>query len=95
MVLLFPGFEGTKIFQWCRGHQSRVTVLFPAEPFFDRCVNRVLKEYRAGKQVLAWGDREGLDRLRAKLKERNIPSVSFQEHHHRPRPPKQETPQFL
>lgn len=85
MVFLYRGFDGSQTFKWCRGYQNRVTVLFPAEPFFDRCIERVLREYREGKEVLAWGNREGLDLLRATLKERNIPTVAFSEQ--QPSPP--------
>lgn len=78
MILIYHGFEGSKVFKWCRSHANRVTVLFPAEPFFDRCIERVLKEHRMGKAVLAWGNREGLVRLRTALKERHIPAVPFE-----------------
>lgn len=77
MVLIYQGFEGSKVFKWCRGHANRITVFFPAEPFFDRCMDRVLKEYRVGKSILAWGNSEGLDRLRKVLKERHIPAMPF------------------
>lgn len=89
MVLIYRGFEGSKVFKWCRGHTNRVTVLFPAEPFFDRCVDRVLREYRLGKSVLAWGNREGLERLRDVLKARHIPTVPFDGAPARRSPPSQ------
>lgn len=79
-VLIYRGFEGSKIFGWCRKDPDhRATVLFPAEPFFDRCIERVLKWHLMGKTVLAWGNREGLDRLKAVLKERQISCVPFSE----------------
>ena len=77
MVLVYRGFEGNKVFKWSRGDAGRVTVMFPAEPFFDRCIHRVLDESRAGKSVLAWGDPEGLARLRDTLTEMHIPIVPF------------------
>lgn len=79
MVLMYRGFEGNRVFKWCRGHADRVTIMFPAEPFFDRCINRVLDETRSGKSVLAWGDPEGLDRLRTVLRERHIHVFPFTE----------------
>jgi len=75
MVLMYQGFEGGKVFKWARGNKSHITVMFPAEPFFDRCIDRVLREYRAGSSVLAWGDPAGLNRLSETLKERRIPLV--------------------
>ena len=85
MVLIYRGFEGSKVFKWARGHANHVTVMFPAEPFFNRCIDRVLREYRAGKSVLAWGDPVGLSRLREALKAANIPIVPFGEATRRPR----------
>ena len=79
MVLMYRGFEGNKVFRWCRGHADRVTIMFPAEPFFDRCITRVLDETRAGKSVLAWGEPAGIDRLRSVLKERHIHAFPFTE----------------
>ena len=75
MVFMYQGFEGGKVFKWARGNKSHVTVMFPAEPFFERCIDRVLQEYRAGSSVLAWGEAAGLNRLRDALKERRIPTV--------------------
>ena len=86
MVLMYRGFEGSKVFKWARGHSDRVTVMFPAEPFFNRCVDRVLQEYRAGKSVLAWGDPVGLARVQHALKEHNVPVVPFAEKQRRQRP---------
>lgn len=86
MVLMYRGFEGSKVFKWCRGHTNRVTVMFPAEPFFDRCIGRVIQAHRDGKSVLAWGDSAGLDRLKAALQERHIPAVPFDETQERKRP---------
>ncbi len=77
MVLVYRGFEGNKVFRWSRSDTSRVTVMFPAAPFFDRCINRVLEESRAGKSVLAWGDPDGLIRLRDALAGMHIPTVPF------------------
>ena len=78
MVLMYRGFEGSKVFKWCRGNTNRVTVMFPAEPFFDRCVERVLQEHHQGHAVLAWGDGDGLERLKAVLNARHIPAVPFE-----------------
>ena len=92
-ILIYQGFEGAKVFKWCRSHANRVTVLFPAEPFFDKCIERVLKEHREGKDVLAWGDREGLNRVRAAMKERGIPTVPFGEQPKKPpQTPTESTP---
>lgn len=77
MVLLYGGFEGNKVFRWSRAETDRVTVMFPAEPFFDRCIDRVLDESRAGRSVLAWGDPDGLTRLRETLTKMHIPIVPF------------------
>ena len=77
MVLIYRGFEGNKVFKWSREESERVTVIFPAKPFFNRCINRVLNLTRAGKSVLAWGDPEGLSRLGSELKERHIPNTPF------------------
>jgi hypothetical protein len=63
MVLVYRGFEGNKVFRWSRSDTSRVTVMFPAEPFFDRCINRVLED--------------GLIRLRDALAGMHIPTVPF------------------
>lgn len=79
MVLMYRGFEGNRVFKWCRGHADRATVMFHAAPFFDRCIDRVLDEIRAGKSVLAWGDPEGIDRLRETLRERHIHAFPFTE----------------
>ncbi len=79
MVLIYRGFEGNRVFKWSREKADRVTVMFPAKPFFNRCISRVLDETRAGKSVLAWGDPEGLSRLGLTLNERHIPTTSFGE----------------
>ena len=77
MILVYRGFEGNKVFKWSRGDTDRVSVMFPAEPFFDRCIDHVLDESRAGKSVLAWGDPEGLTRLKQALTKMHIPIVPF------------------
>ncbi len=77
MILVYRGFEGNKVFKWSRGDVGRVSVMFPAEPFFDRCIDHVLAESRAGKSVLAWGDPEGLTRLKQALTKMHIPIVPF------------------
>ncbi len=77
MVIIYRGFEGNKVFKWSRGKSDRVTVMFPAKPFFNRCISRVLDQTRAGKSVLAWGDPEGLSRLGLALNERHIPTTPF------------------
>jgi hypothetical protein len=67
--------------------------MFPAEPFFDRCIHRVLDEDRAGKSVLAWGDPAGLERLREALRERHIPAIPFNTPSSGPgRPPRRHHP---
>ena len=65
------------MFKWSRGDADRVSVMFPAEPFFNRCIDHVLDESRAGKSVLAWGDPEGLTRLKQALTKMHIPIVPF------------------
>lgn len=77
MVLIYSSFNGTEVFKWCHRHMNRITVLFPAEAFFDRCVDKVLKEYRLGKEVLAWGNSGGLEQLRNELRKRHIPAVTY------------------
>ncbi|MBT5875264.1 MAG: hypothetical protein HOH43_17730 [Candidatus Latescibacteria bacterium] len=79
MVLIYRGFEGSRVFKWARGNKSHVTVMFPAEPFFDRCVERVMQEFRSGNSVLAWGDPDGLALLGSVLRERGIQALSFGE----------------
>ncbi len=77
MVLIFRGFEGSRVFRWARGNTRHVTVMFPAEPFFERCIERVLREFRAGHSVLAWGEPAGLSALTETLAERGIQTIPF------------------
>lgn len=77
MILVYPEFQAEKVFMWARGHEDRVTVLFPAPPLLTKCIGRVLREVQQGKTILAWGDRYCIENLKHRLESSGIETYEF------------------